>query len=140
MRTLLIIGAGLPLVSTVVYVVSILKGRSKPQRMTRLLLLLIAGISFSALLAAHDRAAVWLALISLLQAMLIWALSLKRGMGGRDPFDLLCLGLCAVGLMLWFVSGESLFGLVMSIVADLVACLPSLRKTVRWPHTESCAF
>jgi multisubunit Na+/H+ antiporter MnhG subunit len=28
----------------------------------------------------------------------------------------------------------------MSIIADIVACVPSLYKTVRLPHTESLAF
>lgn len=137
---LLILGSLLPLASAGVYMASILRGKSRPHRMTRLLMVMIGALSLGALLAAHDRAGVWLALVSFVQAVAIWMLSFKRGMGGRDRLDFVCFGLCLAGIVLWLASGESLFGLGMSIVADMVACVPSLRKTVRWPHTESLAF
>ena len=138
---LLFIGLALPIVSSVVYMVSIVQGRSRPHRMTRILLTVITALSGGALWASNDRAAVWLAFVSFVQSAVILALSLgRRGIGGREPFDFLCLGLCGGGIVLWLLSGESLFGLVMSIVADILACLPSLRKTIRWPHTESLTF
>ena len=141
MRTSLLgLGVLLPVVSSGVYVASILRGKSRPHRMTRLLLVVICALSFGALAAAHDHAAIWLALVSLVQAVAIWALSLKRGLGGRDRLDFICLALCAVGLFLWLGSGQSLFGLSMSIVADFIACVPSIRKTIRLPHTESWLF
>jgi hypothetical protein len=139
-HTFLIIGLFLPLIGSVVYIHSILSGKSRPHRMTRLLILLISGLSFGALFAGHDTSGIWLALVSMLQAMVIWAMALKRGMGGREPLDLICFGLCILGLALWLVSGQSLLGLVMSIAADLVACVPALWKTVRLPHTELVWF
>lgn len=141
MRQLLLVsGSLLPLVSSVVYIASILKGKSRPHRMTRLLMVVIGVLFYGSLLAGHDTSGVWLALVSLVQAVIIWLLSLKWGMGGKDRLDFICLGLCVAGLGLWLVSGQSLFGLGMSILADLVACVPSLRKTICWPHTESAAF
>lgn len=139
-QVLLIVGSLLPVISTIYYVASILRGQTKPQRTTRLLLLIIGILSFSALLAGHDRAGVWLAFVSLVQAVVIWILSFKRGMGGREAVDFICLGLCGLGLILWLVSGRSLFGLVMSITADVIACVPALLKTIRWPATETGAF
>lgn len=133
-------GTLLPLLGTGVYVVSILRGISKPHRMTRLLLTVITGLSFFALLAGHDTSGVWLALVSFVQAIGIYLLSLKYGMGGRDTFDFICMALCTAGLAAWWVTGESLSGLLASILADLVAVLPSLRKTWRLPHTEDGWF
>lgn len=138
---LLIIGALLPLVSGVVYVASILRGKTRPQRMTRFLMVAVTGISTAALWMGDDRTGFWLALTSLLEALLIWFLCFgKRGVGGRDRLDLICLVLCAVGCALWLVSGESLVGLLTSIAVDVIACTPALVKTVRLPHTESFWF
>ena len=142
MRTaLLIIGSLLPIVSSFTYVVSILKGESKPQRMTRFLMVVITALATISLWANGDTSGLWLALTSLLQAVLILVLCWgRRGIGGGSRLDWACLGLCVVGIVLWLAWNQSLLGLLASIAADLVACIPSLHKTVRLPHTESLAF
>lgn len=137
---LLLLGSLLPLISTGVYVVSILRGVSKPQRMTRLLMLVIGILSCVTLLASHDHSGIWLAFASFVQAAILWFLSFRYGVGGKDGLDFICFVLCLSGLILWLVSGKPLFGLVMSIVADLVACVPSIVKTYRMPLTESWLF
>ncbi len=142
MRTaLLILGSLLPLLASLIYIVSIVRGKSKPQRTTRLLLMLITGLSFITLVAGHDTSGVWLALVSFIQGVVIWVLSLWRGIGNAlNRLDFACLLLCALGVVLWLTSGQSIVGLIASIVADLIACVPSLVKTWRLPHTESLWF
>ena len=137
---LLVAGVVLPLLSSPTYVYSIWKGRSKPQRTTRFLLMVATGLSFGALLAGHDTSGVWLALVSFIETVIIWLLSLRRGMGGRGRLDMFCVALCGLGLVLWMLSGQSLVGLLLSIVADCIACIPSLVKTIRLPHTETPLF
>lgn len=137
---LLILATLLPLLSGVVYIVSIVRGGTKPQRTTRLLLLLISGLSFFALLAARDVSGLWLALASFVQAAVIFSLSLRFGMGGRDRLDIICFGVCIGGIVLWLGFGQSLVGLGAAIVADVVAIVPSLVKTWRLPHTEIWLF
>jgi hypothetical protein len=139
-NTLLIIGTLLPLVSGWVYIVSILRGVSKPQRMTRLLLAIITGLSFFALWIGGDTSGVWLALASFVESAMIYGLSFKYGMGGRDRLDIACMLLCIIGLIAWWVTGESLVGLIVAIAADCIAIVPSLVKTWRLPHTESWLF
>lgn len=136
----LIVGSLLPLVASWVYIASILRGASKPQRTTRLLLALITGLSFVSLWAGGDTSGVWLALISFVQAGVIYGLSLKYGMGGGDRLDFVCIVLCAVGVLAWVITGESVAGLIASIVADFIAIVPSLLKTWRLPHTEHWLF
>lgn len=139
-NALLVAGALLPIVSSWTYIVGIWRGKVRPQRMTHLLLCVITGLSLVALISGDDRSGVWLALTSFIQCTIIGVLSIAFGMGGRDRLDIACLVLCMGGVVLWLVSGESLFGLGMSIAADLVACIPSLVKTYRYPHTESLMF
>ncbi len=136
----MIVGSLLPIVSCTTYTIEILQGKVQPQRMTRFLLLVVTALTLSSLLGSHDRSGMWLALMSFIQSALLFALSLKKGMGGRDRLDFICFALCIAGLAGWYASGQSLVGLVLSIVADLVASLPSLVKTWRLPHTESLLF
>lgn len=140
-QVLIILGTLLPVVSTVVYIASIARGVSKPQRMTRLLLMVISGLALVALVAGNSSVGgIWLAAASFVQAVIVWALSLKYGVGGKDRLDAVCFVLCAVGLVGWILTGESLVGLLTAIVTDLIAVLPSLFKTIRMPHTESWLF
>lgn len=139
-QMILIVGAVLPLVSSAVYIVSILRGHTKPQRITRFLMSLITGMSFFALWASGDVSGVWLALTSFAQALVIFCLSLRRGMGGKGWLDIICVALCVIGLVVWLGAGEPVVGLVAAIVADLIAIIPAFVKTWQLPHTETHWF
>jgi hypothetical protein len=141
MRTILLaIGTLLPFVSGGVYVGSMLRGKTKPHRMTRILLALITGLSFFALLANHDTSGIWIAFGSFFESLIVLVVSFKFGVGGRERLDIACLAICLVGLVVWGVTGQSLTGLLAAIIADYVAVIPSMRKTIRLPHTESWLF
>ena len=111
-QLLLIAGALLPLISSITYAWSIIRGDTLPQVTTRFLMMAITALSFVSLLAAHDHSGVWLALTSTVQASGLWILSLKKGIGSIFNYlDLTCMALCALGIVLWLVSGQSLVGL-----------------------------
>jgi hypothetical protein len=136
----LVAGTILPLISSIVYIHAILRRNVRPQRMTRLLMMVISALSFAALVISHDMPSSLLAFTSFLPAIVLWVLSIKRGIGGRDRLDFVCFALCCAGLVFWLLSGNSYFGLVLSVIADLVACVPSLVKTARLPHTELISY
>lgn len=138
--TLIVISSILALISPCIYIWSILKGETKPHRTTRFVLLLINLLSFAALLADGNRVAVWLAAISALQAIPIFILSLKRGMGGWSLADIVCLLIALAGIVAWQTTSEPLLGLYFALGADFVGMVPALIKTYRLPHTENPWF
>jgi hypothetical protein len=141
MHTALIVASSiLVLISPLIYARSILNGVSKPHRTTRFVLLLITALSTAALFAQHDRVAIWLAGASTLQAILIFILSIKRGMGGWSRVDMVCLCIAFVGIAAWQSSSDPLLGLYFSILADFVGMVPALLKTYALPHTENIWF
>lgn len=137
---LLIIGLLLPVYASTAYMVSIVKGSTRPHRMTRFLLLVITAVMTLSLWASGDTSGVWLALVSFIQAVSIFGLSLWRGMGGGDRLDIACLLLCLAGVALWLLADLPWVGLAASIAADTIAMIPALRKTIRLPHTELALF
>lgn len=130
----------LALISPIVYARAILRQEAKPHRTTRFVLLLITALSTASLFAHHDRVAIWLAGISTLQAIGIFILSIKYGMGGWGKIDLSCLGIALIGIILWQITNNPALGLYFSILADFTGMIPALLKTYHLPKTEIVTF
>ncbi len=139
-QILILMSTLLVLISPVVYIRSILEGKTKPHRTTRFVLLVITALTTWSLLDSHYSAGFWLALASTLQALVVFALSLKRGYGGWSRLDLICLAIAAIGIMVWQVSGHPIIGLYASILADYIGCVPTFVKTYKLPFTEIKLF
>lgn len=130
----------LPLISPVVYARAILRGEAKPHRTTRFVLLLITTLATFSLFAQHDRVAIWLAGVSMLQSIVIFILSIKYGMGGWSKDDLLCLVIALAGVLLWQTTRNPAIALYASIAADFTGMIPAVLKTYKYPDTEIWTF
>jgi hypothetical protein len=122
-----------------VYIHSIFKRETRPHRTTRFVLLLITAISTWALFGSRG-AGFWLALASTVQAAAVFAISIKRGMGGWARLDVSCLVLALIGIVVWRTTGQPIVGLYVSILADFIGYVPALAKTYKYPHTEDWRF
>jgi hypothetical protein len=136
-QVFLILSVLLGLCSPLMYSYEILKGKAKPHRTTRFVILVITGIAFLSLLAQQNTVAVWLAGVGLLQSTLIFILSIKYGMGGWEKLDLLCLGIAGLGIVVWQITKDPVLALYASILADFTGFFPTLVKTYKQPQTES---
>ncbi|MDE2026302.1 MAG: hypothetical protein KGJ07_07445, partial [Patescibacteria group bacterium] len=135
---LLITSTILVILSPITYIVSILKGKSKPHRMTRFILFFVLTLNFFSILAARgNTGAVIFAGITFVQALVIFFLSLWRGIGGTNTLDWICFIIAALGILGWKITGNPFAGIVFAILADFVAYLPAFIKTWKYPHTES---
>ena len=136
----IIISSGLALISPLIYARAIVRGKARPHRTTRFVLLLITSLTTASLFAQHNEVAIWLAGASTLQALLIFILSIKYGMGGWSKTDLLCLGIALVGIVLWQTTQNPVLALYAAILADFTGMVPAFIKTYRWPDTEIVSF
>lgn len=125
-------------IGPITYIVSIARGYSKPHRMTRFIVAFVLTLNFFSILAAQgNTGAVVFAGISFAQALVILLMSFWRGMGGASLLDFACLGIAAVGIVGWKITGNPLMGVCFSILADLAAYIPAFVKTWNHPKTES---
>jgi hypothetical protein len=136
----LVLSTLLPIYSPILYTQSILKGEAKPHRTTRFVILLTTVLTTLALYAAHDRVAIWLSAISALQAIAIFALSLKYGMGGWAKTDIVCLVMALVGIMAWKTTTNPLYGVYFGILADFLGVIPTIIKTYHIPESELWSY
>lgn len=137
---LILLSSLIALISPIIYARAIFRGEAKPHRTTRLVLLTITLLSTFALFAQHDTVAIWLAGVSALQAIFIFILSLKYGMGGYSITDGLCLVVAIIGILFWQITQNPTVGLYFAILADFTGMVPSLIKTYKMPHTEIYMF
>ena len=141
LRTVLIVlSTMLALISSIIYARSIFRGEARPHRTTRFVLLIITVLSTASLIAQHNTVAVWLAGVSAIQAIFIFYLSIKHGMGGWSWSDILCLLVALCGIIIWQTSQNPVLGLYCAILADFTGMIPALIKTYRWPETENVWF
>ena len=136
----IIISCILALISPIVYSIAIMQGKAKPHRTTRLVLLLITSLTTASLFAQHNQVAIYLAAVSTLQSIIIFILSIKRGMGGWAKTDIFCLMLAILGIILWQTTKNPVIALYFAIIADFTGMIPAIIKTYRWPKTEVWTF
>lgn len=105
---------------------------------TRLAICLVA---FTGQLAQGATYSLALTLSQLLCCVCIIGLSLRmQGKGKLDAVDWLALVIAGLGVVLWVVSGESLYGLFGVLVADACATLMGIRAAARTRSRESATF
>jgi len=83
----LVISVIIGFITPIIGIRSVLKGGFKPQRMTRFLIFVISLLFVGTLLAQGDRNGVFIAIAQLIGSLIIFILSIKKGMGGTEKFD-----------------------------------------------------
>jgi len=124
-----ILGIAAGVISTAAYIpyfASILKGRTRPNRATWWIWAVLGIIICASYWSVGARSTFWYTLpIGMVTTAL---LSLKYGVGGWTPFDRLCLGGAAAGLLLWWVSGIPFTALAVGMIIDMIGYFPTMRK------------
>ncbi|HSX23869.1 MAG TPA: hypothetical protein VLE74_02100 [Candidatus Saccharimonadales bacterium] len=135
---LLGIATTLSVVGTTDYVLSILKGTTRPHRTTRVVLFIVSVANLVGTIAAH--AGLGVLLLSLLffgRSLLLALLSIKRGIGGTSRLDISCAIIAVLGILAWQVTGSGIWALAFAILADAVAYIPAVLKTWKLPKSEA---
>ena len=72
----------------------------------------------------------------MISASVIAALSVKYGVGGWNLLDRFIIIACGGVLLVWYFSGSAIITLGAVLLIDLLAALPTIRKTYYHPETE----
>jgi len=129
----------LQLAATVPYLRDVLGGSTKPQRATWMIW---TSLSLVVLASQWASGATWSLALTAGQALscgTIFALSIRRGVGGVGPLELALLGLAALGVVGWQIAGDPTVATCSVVAADLVAVALMLPKTYRQPASETLA-
>ena len=139
MQTFLAIaGAVVNFVGGLSYVRAILKGEATPNRVTWSLWALVPLIAGAAQLSSGVGIStlVVMSVGASPACVVIASFIADKGSWQLGPFDYAC-GACALAaLALWAVTGDPVTAIVLSILGDFAAALPTVRKAWLAPETE----
>ncbi len=118
------------------YIKSMVWGQCRPNRMTWLTLTAIGfGVAIS-YYASGARQTIWIALAYFIGPLMISIFSFKYGEGGWGKLEKLCLLGVVISLLLWWVFKSALVALVVNLLIDFFALIPTIAKSISRPKGE----
>lgn len=120
-----------------VYIASIIRGETRPERATYAIWSFINIVTFFSYVASGAHDTIWVLLAYMLGQLTIFALSFKYGQGGSSRLDIVCLSLAVMAIVLWIMTRNPLSALYLSIFAEFMGLVPTIKKSYLYPNTES---
>lgn len=138
---LVFVGALVVLAASALYARDTLRGDAQPNRVTWLLWALAPLIGAA---AAFAEGAGWAAVPTFtagLAALLVFAASFMnpKAYWKLGTFDYLCGACSLLALVLWAVTRDPVTALILAILGDALAALPTLAKAWKQPASESAS-
>lgn len=123
------------------YLWETLAGKVQPNRVTWLLWGVFPLVIFAAQRAQGVEALSWASFAAGFTPLLVVAASFfnPKAYWRTEPRDLALMAAAVAGIVLWAVTRRPNLGLLFSLLADLLAGLPTLIKAARHPESESGA-
>ena len=132
-----IVAALLAIAGNLPYLWDIVKGRVQPHPYTWLVWSVVTGIVFFGMLAKGAGIGALPIAASEVFTLIIFLFSLKYGFKGITHIDTVFLCIALAGIIPWILTNDPTFSVVIAVGIDLVAFVPTLRKTWAHPSTET---
>lgn len=131
------ISALLVFVGVVPYIWQTITGKVRPERASWFVWFALGFIALwgQAVAGGHD--SLWLTISQTALTGIVFVLSIFRGVGGFTKFDLKCLALAALGVVIWRISSQPGIAILGVIFADAMGTIPTARKAYFDPDSEA---
>ncbi len=136
-ETTAVIAALLAILGNVPYLMDIHKGRVKPHAYTWLVWTIVSAITFFGQLAKGAGIGALPTAASETFTIIIFLFSLKYGFKPVAKGDAYFLLLALAGIIPWMVTKDPTISVIIAVAIDLIAFMPTLRKTWTSPTTET---
>lgn len=136
---LVIVAAFVSLLAALVYIRSMFKGKTMPNRVSWLMWAIAPLIATAAAVSNGVNWAVLPVFMSGFCPLLIFIASFltRKGYWKLSKIDYICGALSGLALLLWYLTKEPNSAITMAIVSDALAGLPTIMKAYSNPETES---
>jgi len=120
------------------YAVDTIARRTQPQRASWLIWSVLGSIAFFSQVYEGASTSLWFAGVQVTATIVIFALSIRFGVGGflntRDVFILLC---ALAGLVLWYFTETAVYALAITISISLLGGSVTVLKAYQSPDSET---
>lgn len=125
------------IVGYIPYTMDILKGTTRPDRIAWL----IWALEYTALFFAqvHEGAShsLWLIGLQLVGVLIVFSLSLHRGMGNLNRHAKILLGCVGLALLTWFFTKNATIAIIILLAVEASGVVLTVRKTYKYPGSET---
>lgn len=132
-----LISALLSILGYIPYIRDILNKKTKPQRMSWFIWLILGYIVFFSLLSEGATNSLWLAGVEGIGLTIVFLLSLKNGIGGINKNDKIALLFTLLALILWYFTKNAAIALLLSLLIDAAGEILTIIKAYRLPKSET---
>lgn len=123
--------------SYIPYVRDIFLKKTKPERASWAIWMVLTAIAFFSQLAKGASYSLWLPALETTGITIVVILSIWRGVGGATKRDIFVLCAAALGLILWYFTKEPAVALYIIIGVDAIGTIPTVIKSYQQPETET---
>lgn len=132
-----IIAALFALASAFLYIRDIFRGNTKPHVYTWLMWFIVTVIAFAGQVYAGGGPGSWATGVTAFYTFFVVLLTFKYGTKDITLFDTFCLALSFSALLPWLLVHSALWSVILATATDVIAFLPTIRKTWHAPKSES---
>lgn len=132
-----IFAAILSLSAIIPYIRGILNGQTKPERMSRIIWIMVGLILLASYYSVGARETLWIVIAYTVYPFIIFCFSIKYGVGGLTKLDIACFVGAALGALLWYFSHNATTALYIVACIDIIGFIPTINKTYYQPNTEN---
>ena len=118
------------------YIRDIIRGNTKPHRMAWVIFITLSGISFFAQFAEGATSSLWFPLVLFIQAVIIFSLTLKYGVGGFSKINVISLLLAICIMIVWIITKSAAIAIICTISVNTIGKFLVALKVNKLPNTE----
>lgn len=136
-ETLAIIGAVIAVVGNVPYLLDVIKKRVEPHPYTWLVWTIVSGVTFFGQVAKGAGIGALPTAAAEIFTVIIFLFSLQYGFKNIVKTDTYFLIFALLGLIPWAITKDPTISVIIVVIIDLVAFVPTIRKTWIKPKSET---
>ena len=134
---LVVIASVFALIGNIPYLIDVLRKKVQPHPYTWFVWTLVSGIVFFGQVAKGAGIGAIPTFVAEVFTLIIFLLSLKYGFKNIQRIDTYFFILALLGIIPWILTKDPTISVIVAVSIDLIAFIPTLRKTWRYPSTES---
>ncbi len=132
-----LVGASLVVLSGVPYIIDIIRKKTRPNVVSWFTWTLLITIGAFGALAANETKTAIITFGDAAQVGIILLLGLRYGYAKFSKFDGICQVSAILGLVLWFIFDNPTIAVLITILIDFIAALPTYRHSWLKPSEET---
>jgi hypothetical protein len=133
------LAVGLQILSYLFYFYGIYKGKTKPHAFTWFVWGIMNIVAFAAIFLSGGGAGAWIIFANIIGCFFIAGIGFYQKHVEYDRYDWYALVGSLVGVILWLVTENALYAIILVSVSDFVALIPTFRKAYRAPFEENAS-